>query len=126
MSEEHCLGCGTELSFIDDDPNGDKNCTCARCRAEEDHDFDREPDVIFDRAGRMVEPTKEEEQLKELILEGKALHTKIEDLAKAFGDSVDFKVEAWLDASKFKAYETYHQLEQASVSIMRQKKQKAR
>lgn len=47
-----CLGCGTELGHLDMDPNGDENATCARCRAEEDHDFDAEPDAVFNRAGQ--------------------------------------------------------------------------
>jgi hypothetical protein len=50
-----CLNCQTELNHLDDDPNGDKNAVCARCRAEEAHDFDREPDARFDRAGRRLE-----------------------------------------------------------------------
>jgi len=52
---EYCIGCGEELCCLDDDPNGDKNCICARCRAEEDHDFDAEPDVVFDRRGWRVD-----------------------------------------------------------------------
>lgn len=54
-SEGNCIGCGTELDCRDDDPNGDGNCTCAKCRAEEGHDFDRAPDVKFSRAGSMFE-----------------------------------------------------------------------
>lgn len=52
---KHCLGCGTELNHLDEDPNGDENCTCAKCRAEEEHDFDREPNVKFDRDGSRAE-----------------------------------------------------------------------
>ena len=29
--------------------------TCARCRTEEDHDFDTEPDARFDRRGERIE-----------------------------------------------------------------------
>jgi len=52
---ELCLGCGTELCILDEDPNGEMDCVCVRCRAEEDHDFDKEPDVMFDRAGRRID-----------------------------------------------------------------------
>lgn len=41
------------IGVIDDDPDGAPNVTCARCRAEEAHDFDLEPDVEFDRSGSM-------------------------------------------------------------------------
>jgi len=51
----HCINCFVELNCLDEDPNGDKNCVCAKCRAEESHDFDAEPDVKFDRAGRPME-----------------------------------------------------------------------
>lgn len=50
----HCISCSTEMSVIDDDPNGDHNATCARCRAEEDHDFDAQPGAVFDRSGDMI------------------------------------------------------------------------
>lgn len=53
-SINYCINCSTELTVVDEDPNGDKNCVCARCRAEEKHDFDREPNVTFDRLGRRV------------------------------------------------------------------------
>jgi hypothetical protein len=47
----YCFSCGTELNAIDRDPNGDMPCKCARCTAEEKHDFDKEPNVTFTRAG---------------------------------------------------------------------------
>jgi len=50
-----CLECGEELCGIDDDPNGERNLVCARCRAEQDHDFDREPNAVFDRSGDRVD-----------------------------------------------------------------------
>ena len=54
--KDYYIGCGTEMIHgIDSDPNGERNATCAQCRAEEDHDFDREPNVWFDRAGRITE-----------------------------------------------------------------------
>lgn len=56
MNIERCLGCGVVLGHLDRDPNGDENAACARCRAEECHDFDAEPNVTFDRAGHMMEP----------------------------------------------------------------------
>ena len=52
---QHRIGCLTELNHPDDDPNGDKNCVCAKCRAEEAHDFDAEPDVKFDRRGHQID-----------------------------------------------------------------------
>lgn len=55
-SSGYCLNCGAELlPHIDADPNGTMNCVCARCRAEEEHDFDVQPDVEFDRSGNLVE-----------------------------------------------------------------------
>lgn len=50
---DHCIGCQSELMEVDNDPNGDKNAVCVRCRAEEAHDFDADPDVWFDRQGNM-------------------------------------------------------------------------
>lgn len=49
-----CLNCGTPLSLIDEDPNGEKHCICARCRAEENHDYDLEPDVVYSRGGTRI------------------------------------------------------------------------
>ena len=50
-----CLGCGTDLiPAIDGDPNGDMDAVCARCRAEESHDYDRAPKAVFDRGGERV------------------------------------------------------------------------
>jgi len=52
----NCIGCSDELiAALDADPNGDMNCVCARCRAEENHDFDAEPLVTFRRNGDRVE-----------------------------------------------------------------------
>lgn len=54
--EEFCGNCGTVLEeAVDSDPNGLLNATCARCRVEEAHDFDAEPDVEFTRGGRVKE-----------------------------------------------------------------------
>jgi hypothetical protein len=58
MSEEYCVGCGTEMLPIDDDPNGAKNAICARCTAEEAHDFTRFPKARFDRLGNEIERTR--------------------------------------------------------------------
>ena len=57
---EYCLGCGEELNCLDDDPNGGRNATCARCRAEEEHDFDTEPGVEFNRDGSIKEVPHEQ------------------------------------------------------------------
>ncbi len=51
----YCISCGVELGVLDEDLNGDKNATCAKCRAEENHDFDAEPDARYDRAGHRIE-----------------------------------------------------------------------
>ena len=55
MCKEHCMDCQIELNCLDEDPNGDQNCVCARCRAEGEHDFDREPNAVFGRDGSMKE-----------------------------------------------------------------------
>lgn len=52
---DHCISCDTVLTVIDDDPNGDKNCVCARCEAEEGHDFDADPWVLFNRCGERMD-----------------------------------------------------------------------
>ena len=43
----YCLNCGTKLGVHIDDTT----TSCATCQAEEQHDFDAEPNVKFDRAG---------------------------------------------------------------------------
>lgn len=75
MTKEYCINCQTELNCLDEDPNGDQNCICAKCRAEENHDFDLEPNVVFERDGSMREEpvTKEgstfdsEENMKRFV-----------------------------------------------------------
>lgn len=57
---EYCISCGRVLLLIDRDPNGDRNAVCAKCRAEEGHDFDAEPNVTFIRLGYRVESTPEQ------------------------------------------------------------------
>lgn len=51
---ETCLNCGSDLIRLDADPNGRMNRTCVQCRAEEDHDFDVEPEAVFDRRGERI------------------------------------------------------------------------
>lgn len=51
MILDYCIHCGAKLTFLDEDPNGEGNCVCAKCRAEEKHDFDREPNVKYNRRG---------------------------------------------------------------------------
>lgn len=51
----HCINCGVELEGCDHDPNGEQNPICARCVAEEDHDFDVEPNATFNRTGERVD-----------------------------------------------------------------------
>ena len=54
---QYCSGCGTMLEHCDRHPNGDMGVLCARCRAEENHDFDKEPDVRFTRDGTQIDPS---------------------------------------------------------------------
>lgn len=64
-SRGQCIDCGTELSLLDDDPNGNHNATCTRCRAESEHDFDTEPNVVFTRAGAPVDAKLSPRQMPE-------------------------------------------------------------
>lgn len=52
---DECIDCGEPLLGCDSDPNGDKNSTCARCRAEDKHDFDRFPGAVFNRSGERID-----------------------------------------------------------------------
>ncbi len=52
--KDYCIICGVDLTVVDEDPNGEKNCTCAKCRAEENHDFDAEPNAVFSRGGQRI------------------------------------------------------------------------
>lgn len=54
-SRGQCLSCPEQLCIVDDDPNGDGNATCAKCRAEDDHDFDKEPGAVFSRSGERID-----------------------------------------------------------------------
>lgn len=54
-SRGQCLSCPEQLCIVDDDPNGEGNATCAKCRAEEDHDFDKEPGAVFSRSGERID-----------------------------------------------------------------------
>lgn len=62
-----CTSCPAQLSCVDDDSNGDRNATCARCRAEESHDFDADPGATFDRLGRRVERSQDQRPFTALI-----------------------------------------------------------
>ena len=69
------INCTTEyLPHLDNDPNGDDNATCAKCRAKMAHDFDIEPDVEFDRAGNIIEKTGEWREVGK-TLTGHTLYT---------------------------------------------------
>ena len=51
-----CVNCGVELSYCDTDLHGDfSNAECAKCRAEESHDFDAEPQARFSRCGTRLD-----------------------------------------------------------------------
>ena len=53
---KYCINCAEELiPAIDNDPNGDENCVCTRCKAEDNHDFEKYPNVRFDRYGNQTE-----------------------------------------------------------------------
>lgn len=51
----NCIDCGEQLCHLDDDPNGDRNATCARCKAHYSHDFDAEPNAVFSRSGERID-----------------------------------------------------------------------
>ena len=56
VSKVNCFECGCEMfDSIDSDPDGQQNATCAKCRAEQSHDFDLEPAAMFDRSGRRID-----------------------------------------------------------------------
>lgn len=57
MSDDRgeCMNCPNELGAIDDDPNGAHNLICAKCTAEQSHDFDAEPHAEFNRSGKRIE-----------------------------------------------------------------------
>ncbi|MBI6883123.1 hypothetical protein [Pseudomonas putida] len=59
MSEENCVTCDVELCIADRDPDGTKNAECLRCIAEQNHDFDREPNAVFSRMGERLDPPQE-------------------------------------------------------------------
>jgi hypothetical protein len=54
----YCIGCGCPMFILDDDPNGEHNAICARCRAEEAHDFDAFPNVKFGRDGGIIDTSE--------------------------------------------------------------------
>lgn len=59
MGEQSCYACACELNALDAHPNGDMPAKCAQCTAKDEHDFDAEPGVVFDRAGRRVDKWKD-------------------------------------------------------------------
>lgn len=67
----NCINCGIKLTEIDRDPDGSLNVKCAKCEAEERHDFDVEPETKFDRLGRELETPVSWERL------GRALETPV-------------------------------------------------
>ncbi len=83
-----CINCLTELNSLDDDPNGDKNCVCAQCRAEEAHDFDAEPNVRYDRAGRLIDTEEIQKQNAEIqkqnVITSNALPGNVRSAIKLF------------------------------------------
>lgn len=55
MTDHYCYGCSCDLGYHDCDPNGDWPSCCKQCQAEEEHDFDAEPNVRFNRLGHRIE-----------------------------------------------------------------------
>lgn len=51
----NCIDCGEALCHLDDDPNGARNASCARCVAHDAHDFDAEPNAVFNRSGERID-----------------------------------------------------------------------
>ncbi len=98
---EHCISCQVELCHLDDDPNGDRNPVCARCRAEEDHDFDADPHAKFDRSGNYVEPDMTmigTEEVPMAMIEAAAKGVR-SDLLVLCGDEAGFPSMAWQDVA---------------------------
>lgn len=56
--EQNCMECQTELCLADNDDNGRENGICKRCVAEQDHDFDAEPNAVFSRFGERTDPQR--------------------------------------------------------------------
>lgn len=97
-SQASCIECGTELTVVDQDPNRTCGGVCARCVAEQSHDFDAEPDAVFTRAGtRMPTPRyrKVLQSIERLPQRQDSLNDQLRDLrviANHFGlyDAADF------------------------------------
>lgn len=47
---EYCINCGTNLLV-----NIDNGAVCAKCEAQDNHNYDLEPDTEYDRSGRLIE-----------------------------------------------------------------------
>jgi hypothetical protein len=54
QDQSFCVSYQAELGAMDEDPNGEQNATCAKCRAEENHDFDAKPNAQFARSGARI------------------------------------------------------------------------
>jgi len=60
LPEPICPDCGCQLiPEIDADPDGKMSGRCKKCLAEYEHDFDTEPDAVFDRAGQRLDKNEE-------------------------------------------------------------------
>lgn len=84
MRQDCCFICHEKRLSCDDDPNGDYPGKCARCTAEEEHDFDAEPDVEFDRYGNktikvQLSPLLFDEPHKECAVEIERLRDLVMD-----------------------------------------------
>ena len=95
MIKDRCIGCHeTYMPHVDNDPNGERNATCIKCRTEEAHDFDLEPDVQVDRCGKTsYRFAKINEATEEEILSIKGVGRKTCDILLSFLESDRFTSE---------------------------------
>jgi hypothetical protein len=95
MIKDRCIGCNEPyMPHIDNDPNGERNASCIKCRTEESHDFDLEPDAQIDRFGNTsYRFSKINEATEEEILSIKGVGRKTCDMLLSFLESDQFKSE---------------------------------
>lgn len=95
MIKDRCASCNEPyMPHIDNDPNGERNATCIKCRTEENHDFDLEPDAQIDRFGNTsCRFSKINEATEEEILSIKGVGRKTCDMLLSFLENDQFKSE---------------------------------
>lgn len=72
---ERCINCNCQLLDVYNDPDGDSNIECVKCRTEAEHNFDEDPGAKFDRSGKRVDVRFTIGQL--VYLEGKGFHVEV-------------------------------------------------